>query len=1045
MSKLIHLKIDNTKSSASNSKGWSNPGAKFYDTLLNSFYCKGEIPKDANELTKAIKDGKYLQWQDFLKEAYLIAPVNDINNDPHGVTPFSRSGCKYPHHEIKGDKLVLSVSGVKAAYARAKQMGIYKDDIKIHIDRHMKELGFMNKDGIHYESLINSNFIDIESSLMKLSNIDLSDDINYMNEKSHGKLKYDFRMGWDYESGHMIKVVYSLDNIEITDVGDFYYNYDGKKVGATHDSHLDYTRKNIRKKGNTDHQSKGQKVLAIVDLVTKKNLNNVKLLNPYCPGINTRATIQDNMNDIRRAANGNPDNFIHNITVGEVDNTPRFKSTHWASKVIDKSTGENLRFNKIATSEMLKHGRGQMVDNIQAKSFKIFNDEHKYMIYHNPNKKQALNELYMREKDILNYIKYLYTNCNPSDPEIENQYRIEKNNLRIIQHDIETIENGKYDLSIMKKYRSFDEAVNAGLNGRQTWHFNTYMDYRPSNESIITENTDFESNIETIQESLDWIDKFVHDEEFRENTYNIMMDRNTPQELMTWMRGNIRYGWRSITNDKLYTGNDDSGDFYNDYRLQSPTQLTKSKYGVCWDQVELERRWFTKQGIEHNVFYIEIQNQKNDPTHTFLVYSMNGVYWWFEHAWGDNMGIRKYDDLRSLIIDVVLKHQAENNDRTSPIYVSWLKEAPIFGITCQQYMNYAHSQYQLDVNNLPTSFNESVNTEYDPPLEYEKLPDHLKNDNIHSWRAKTGIELIHKEPSLEELNRIWNNWQLMTDEQKKISDEKSIELFGKDNESHYKELLLTYNSKEFINDDEFVPVYGIAASYTKSNIRNDGSIKSKRELSYMNINKILKTLSRGDNYSHSLISFDDTLTCMYSYDGKEGFMIDNIQENDMWLGTESIYICVMFIKKEDRDRMKAFIDDLTEHKEDTSYAFSNLIRMITGNTTKVDKRFVCSSFVGYMMSYSDPKNLHRDYSNIRPEDVTILPRAFYVANVRDRNDFNAKHLEIQNKVKVIYNEYKDEISDYNNHLPKLMLQDRCDKLKTVDKILNWALSIITNS
>jgi hypothetical protein len=58
---------------------------------------------------------------------------------------------------------------------------------------------------------------------------------------------------------------------------------------------------------------------------------------------------------------------------------------------------------------------------------------------------------------------------------------------------------------------------------------------------------------------------------------------------------------------------------------------------------------------------------------------------------------------------------------------------------------------------------------------------------------RTGIELIHREPSKEELERIWANWQLMSDEQKRISDKKSIELFGKTNAENYAELIKTYN------------------------------------------------------------------------------------------------------------------------------------------------------------------------------------------------------------------------------------------------------------
>lgn len=81
---------------------------------------------------------------------------------------------------------------------------------------------------------------------------------------------------------------------------------------------------------------------------------------------------------------------------------------------------------------------------------------------------------------------------------------------------------------------------------------------------------------------------------------------------------------------------------------------------------------------------------------------------------------------------------------------------------------------------------------YDPPLSYDQLPDHLKDDKVHSWRAKTGIELIHQEPTLGELNRIWVNWNQMNDKQKAMSDQKSIELFGASNEEHYTSLLNLY-------------------------------------------------------------------------------------------------------------------------------------------------------------------------------------------------------------------------------------------------------------
>lgn len=82
---------------------------------------------------------------------------------------------------------------------------------------------------------------------------------------------------------------------------------------------------------------------------------------------------------------------------------------------------------------------------------------------------------------------------------------------------------------------------------------------------------------------------------------------------------------------------------------------------------------------------------------------------------------------------------------------------------------------------------------YEPPYTLEQIKAHypenvyltLANDPVHRWRAETGIELIHKEPDEAEQDRIWANWQLMSDEMKEMSDIKSLELFGCTNEQHY--------------------------------------------------------------------------------------------------------------------------------------------------------------------------------------------------------------------------------------------------------------------
>ena len=104
------------------------------------------------------------------------------------------------------------------------------------------------------------------------------------------------------------------------------------------------------------------------------------------------------------------------------------------------------------------------------------------------------------------------------------------------------------------------------------------------------------------------------------------------------------------------------------------------------------------------------------------------------------------------------------------------------------------------------SLNE-VDAQYEPPYTLEqikaKYPEHiynkLANDSVHKWRAESGIELIHKEPTEEELDRIWKNWQLMPQEMKDISDKKSIELFGCTNAEHYNKLKA---SEDYLNENK---------------------------------------------------------------------------------------------------------------------------------------------------------------------------------------------------------------------------------------------------
>lgn len=75
-----------------------------------------------------------------------------------------------------------------------------------------------------------------------------------------------------------------------------------------------------------------------------------------------------------------------------------------------------------------------------------------------------------------------------------------------------------------------------------------------------------------------------------------------------------------------------------------------------------------------------------------------------------------------------------------------------------------------------------------PSKEYMRKDPNWKNDIAQRWRQQTGIELIYNEPNRSLLNDLWDNWNQMPDNLKKVSDQKSLELFGMTNQQHYTKL-----------------------------------------------------------------------------------------------------------------------------------------------------------------------------------------------------------------------------------------------------------------
>ena len=173
----------------------------------------------------------------------------------------------------------------------------------------------------------------------------------------------------------------------------------------------------------------------------------------------------------------------------------------------------------------------------------------------------------------------------------------------------------------------------------------------------------------------------------------------TPKELYEFMSKNITYGYLG-KNNKIYHFGDKNfnDDWTSEYILETYDDVLNTKVGNCWDQVELEREWFSKHNYEFKTYYHQVilDYQNPYPTHTFLVYKENDKYYWFENAWDDMKGIHEFNTLEELLdfeykenLKLLIQYNIKNNEIDKISYFEYDK--PKNNISSEEFVNYVVS------------------------------------------------------------------------------------------------------------------------------------------------------------------------------------------------------------------------------------------------------------------------------------------------------------------------------------------------------------------
>lgn len=160
----------------------------------------------------------------------------------------------------------------------------------------------------------------------------------------------------------------------------------------------------------------------------------------------------------------------------------------------------------------------------------------------------------------------------------------------------------------------------------------------------------------------------------------------------------IQYGWIDSNGDK----HTDMAHYAEKYMLQMPEQLLESRLGVCWDQVELQRKLFTDAGVATRSFFIVHYDEDKCPTHTFMLFEHNNKTFWYEHAWTVLRGLHEYDNLKAAISDI--RNKFINNELGGKYdpqnLVIYEYDAPKENLSCLEFYKHCERGKQVQIDSL---------------------------------------------------------------------------------------------------------------------------------------------------------------------------------------------------------------------------------------------------------------------------------------------------------------------------------------------------------
>ena len=185
-----------------------------------------------------------------------------------------------------------------------------------------------------------------------------------------------------------------------------------------------------------------------------------------------------------------------------------------------------------------------------------------------------------------------------------------------------------------------------------------------------------------------------------------MKSVKTPQQLMQFLNNNFEYGVVDNNGNKHCDSNSDIFQEVcnNQWKMRSVKQMLEDGVGHCYDQVEIERKWFEDNGYEVKTFWISAYQEgveNSGFSHTYLLFADGEKWLLFEHSDFANRGIFEFETVEAAIRwqagkQVAFAEKIVKSQQGYSVCIKQYQKPPI-GVNMDQFLDFVEKSTNVVV------------------------------------------------------------------------------------------------------------------------------------------------------------------------------------------------------------------------------------------------------------------------------------------------------------------------------------------------------------